>query len=106
MEARGAAQRTRERIIANLSFNLLRRRTGVARMRYERLVADPQRAMRAALGPGLTGAIAWQGERSFAPDRNYHSLNGNPDRFSRGHIAIEDRSVAPPEIDATREAAA
>ena len=90
----------RERIKVMASAALLARQTGVARIRYEDLASEPRAAVRVALGPGLAGAIAWRGVRAFSPDPNYHSLSGNPDRFSTGDIAIR-----PPEPTDERIAA-
>ena len=67
---------------------LLARRVGMARLTYEDLAEDPRAALTAALGPGLTGAIAWRGERRFDPGRGYHSIGGNPDRFAAGQVEI------------------
>lgn len=81
------AQR-RERIVTTWSARLLARRVGMARLTYEDLAEDPRAALTAALGPGLTGAIAWRGERRFDPGRGYHSIGGNPDRFAAGQVEI------------------
>lgn len=58
----------------------------VLRLDYEMLTHDPEAALR-RLGPIADGVVL-EG-RSFAPDPEYHSLNGNPDRFSRGRITLK-----------------
>lgn len=88
MPVKSAAALTRERLVTSVSAGLLAQRTGVARIRCEDLADDPQAALRASLGPGISGAVAWRGDRAFAPDPDYHSLSGNPDRFTDGDIAI------------------
>lgn len=94
METRGGGRLARERLVEKLSSRLLARQTGLAELSYEDLVAGPRDALRDALGPGLTNAIAWRGDASVAPDQNYHSLLGNPDRFVHGEIEV--RAPSPP----------
>lgn len=55
-------------------------------------------APRTVIGDALAGAgiagdngIAWQGDSEVMPGENYHSLNGNPDRFGRALIRISER---------------
>lgn len=56
------------------------------------LTRDPDAALR-HLGP-IAKDVRLDG-RSFTPDPNYHSLNGNPDRFHRGQITLKP-AAAPP----------
>jgi hypothetical protein len=72
----------------------LARQTIVGMVDYQALCADPKAVLDAALiAAGIAGAsgIAWQGDHEVAPAPVYHSLNGNPDRFDRGVIAIASR---------------
>lgn len=74
---------------AALSAKLLSRQHPVSALRYEQLVADPRSALAACGLSDVVDRIAWLGQSSFAADPNYHTLNGNPDRFARGEIAIQ-----------------
>ena len=80
-----------------LTVEISARRLGVIRpvlrLNYEALVEDPKVALQ-RLGPIASG-VRITG-RSFAPDPSYHSLNGNPDRFTRGAITLQ--SVAAPAL--------
>ena len=38
--------------------------------------------------------IAWTGAARFEPGKEYHSLNGNPDRFRDGPVDIVTRSAS------------
>lgn len=84
MEARSVAAQARETLVERVSVRLLAQWTGVATLRYEDLIEAPRDALRATLGPGVAGAVAWRGDARFAPDPEYHSLLGNPDRFLHG----------------------
>lgn len=55
------------------------------------LSSDPQSALAKAIG-GDVANISWRGERAFEADPDYHSLNGNPDRFAAGVIEIRPPS--------------
>ncbi len=77
-----------DRARAFLSARLLARYAPVHKLAYEALTDDPHAAMAALAMPDLTDSIAWRGAARFAPDGDYHTLNGNPDRFSRGEITI------------------
>lgn len=104
MPERSARDIWRERAIANTSAALLSHRTGMAEIRYEDLATDPRGALQKALGPGIANAVRWSGARNFAPDPNYHSLSGNPDRFSSGSIEI--RPLAAPTTENSERKAA
>jgi len=89
----------REWLTAEISARRLAAIHPVTRLDYELLTDDPAAALR-HLGP-LAEGVALDG-RSFAPDPDYHSLNGNPDRFDRGRITL--KPAAPPPLP-RREAA-
>lgn len=74
---------------------LLGRRRPVFRLDYAHLCAAPHEAI-AALADycGLAGQLTpqWLDPSSFAQGAEYHSLNGNPDRFDRGPVRIGARA--------------
>jgi len=82
----------REWLAAELSARRLGAVRPVLRLDYELLTSDPNAALR-RLGP-IARDVRLEG-RSFTPDPNYHSLNGNPDRFHRGQITLQP-AAAPP----------
>jgi hypothetical protein len=70
-------------------------RRPVAFLGYEALCTDPRgtaAALAGRLGLDL-GGIAWEGPARFRPGGNYHSLNGNPDRFAAGPVELAPRPV-------------
>lgn len=83
----------REWLTAEVSARRLSATRPVLRLDYEMLTTDPDAALR-RLGPIAQG-VRLDG-RSFTPDPNYHSLNGNPDRFYRGQITL--KPAAPPPL--------
>ena len=82
----------REWLTAEMSARRLATLRPVLRLDYETLVNTPDAALR-RLGPIAEG-VRLTGRR-FTPDPDYHSLNGNPDRFHRGDITLKP-SAAPP----------
>lgn len=88
MEARSGPGLMRETIVERVSFRLLSRQTAITALRYEDLVVAPRAALGDALGANTADAVAWRGAARFAPDPDYHSLLGNPDRFQRGEIEV------------------
>lgn len=75
---------------------LLGARRPVTRIDYARLCTAPRRhfeAMAAQLGMSVPLAPQWIAPDSFAQGANYHSLNGNPDRFDRGPVKVQRRQV-------------
>jgi hypothetical protein len=75
----------------------------IAKVDYRRFCETPDVVIADALNSLLeieTKPFNWLDERRFMPAPHYHSLNGNPDRFSSGpvHIAARtlDRSRLPP----------
>lgn len=89
----------REWLAAEMSARRLSAIRPVLRLDYEMLSTDPALAL-ARLGPIAEG-VKLAGRR-FTPDPNYHSLNGNPDRFSCGDITLKPSSAPPLQ---TRDAA-
>ena len=73
-------------LLTELSAARLGKRRGMVRLDYDDLVASPEAAL-ARIGVA-TDQIPWTGPNRFLPDADYHALNGNPDRFRRGEIAI------------------
>jgi hypothetical protein len=72
---------------------LAARRT-VVRIDYAGLVAQPRPVLEQALAAqaaGLVASVQWLDDRSVTPSAEYHSLNGNPDRFNAGPIMIASR---------------
>ncbi|MGL6044332.1 MAG: hypothetical protein ACRC1J_10440, partial [Sandaracinobacteroides sp.] len=69
----------------------LARERRVAMLDYGALCEAPRTRLEAALeaaGIGDGSGIPWVSEREVMPGPDYHSLNGNPDRFSRDMIMI------------------
>ncbi len=68
----------------------------VVKLDYSRLCEAPELQIRNALHAlGLTETVvpAWIGPATIEPGTGYHSLNGNPDRFTPGPIRISARSA-------------
>lgn len=89
-----AARATEDWLKAEFFARAVAARRPVAFVDYAAFCAAPRatlRAIEATLGARFDG-IAWTGDAGFAPGDGYHSLNGNPDRFSRGPIAISHRA--------------
>jgi len=71
-------------------------------MRYDALANAPVATVAAALkGLGLGGYAPpqWLDERRFRDGDAYHSLNGNPDRFSRADVVITPRAINRDSLD-------
>jgi hypothetical protein len=88
MERVSASLAASDQARAALSAALLSCQADVRRLRHEALLAAPQSAIERLRLRALTARVAWSGPDRFTPDPQYHSLNGNPDRFSRGEIII------------------
>ncbi len=71
------------------------RRREMLFMDYHALCAAPRDMVaRIGAGSGLDfGGIPWRDAESFLPGAEYHSLNGNPDRFATGPIRVSHRDV-------------
>lgn len=73
---------------------LLARQHPVHRVDYARLCADPVATCQAAIDalelerPPVPN---WSSSDTFEQGQDYHSLNGNPDRFARGPVRISPR---------------
>ncbi len=83
-------------------------RRPVAFVDYAAFCAAPRGTLRAIenrLGVRFDGVV-WTGDAGFVPGDGYHSLNGNPDRFSRGPIAISHRAPDRAELSRTDRLAA
>jgi hypothetical protein len=68
----------------------------VAMFDYGALCAAPRPQLEAALaaaGIGGDSGIPWASERAVMPGDHYHSLNGNPDRFSRAMIEVTAKTA-------------
>ena len=81
---------------AEQSNKLLARRTPVSRLNYEAFASAPQAYLTATLGPvfpNLIQTIAWADETSVDPPAEYHSIGGNPDRYSRERIVIQPHTA-------------
>lgn len=75
---------------------LLGERRPVMRVDYARLCSAPRHqfeAMTAELALSVPLAPQWIAPDSFAQRGDYHSLNGNPDRFDRGPVKVQRRQV-------------
>ena len=82
----------REWLAAEISARRLSAIRPVLRLDYEMLTTAPETALR-RLGP-IANGVRLTGRR-FTPDPDYHSLNGNPDRFHRDDITLKP-TAAPP----------
>lgn len=74
----------------------------VVRIDYAALCSSPQPILRAAfsqLSLDMIPQPEWIDATSIQPGDNYHSLNGNPDRFSKGPIRISKRAADWSKID-------
>lgn len=74
----------------------LGRNTPVARMDYSELCANPEHTIGKALAKlslSSDPVPAWIDPTSVKSKDNYHSLNGNPDRFDKGPIRISKREA-------------
>lgn len=86
------------------SARSLKARSQLARLDYPVFSKDPRRALSEALDPsfpGLIDTVDWKDDNVVRPSSNYHSVLGNPDRFSHDDIVIKprhatDRSTFPP----------
>lgn len=68
----------------------------VARIDYRALCSAPQSVVSTMLAElGLAGGVApnWISNTQIGPGAEYHSLNGNPDRFSKDVIAVAARGI-------------
>lgn len=92
---------------------LLARRKTVTEVDYAALCAAPRAVISMLLnqlGLGAAGEPAWLGPDKVQPGADYHSLNGNPDRFDAGPLRIALRradwtKIAPRERPLIRAAA-
>lgn len=70
--------------------------TRIAKIDYRQLCETPAKmvdtALNALLETGFT-PFDWIDEHKFMPAPSYHSLNGNPDRFSSGPVHISARTL-------------
>lgn len=76
---------------------LLGRQTAVERVNYRVLCETPKLAverMIERLGLRSIIKVNWLTDSSVAQGLDYHSLNGNPDRFDKGPIIISARSAS------------
>lgn len=92
---------------------LLARARPVIRIDYRELCSSPQPTVAAALAAldiALLRGPQWLGADTVQPGSDYHSLNGNPDRFDTGPLRISARRadwsrIAPTERPLIRAAA-
>jgi len=80
----------------------LGRTTHVTRIDYGELCNDPSTILGSALSNLSLETIplpAWIDSTSLHPKDQYHSLNGNPDRFKKGPICISKRQADWSETD-------
>lgn len=95
-------------------IGLLGQRRPVTRIDYAELCSAPRERfdkLRNALDLRVPLAAGWTGPDCFLPADDYHSLNGNPDRFDRGPVEVRLRrpdwgAVPAPERAAIRLTAA
>ncbi|WP_230970774.1 hypothetical protein [Nitrogeniibacter aestuarii] len=77
------------------SAAMLRKQVAIRHIDYAQFAHSPEEALLAAriTGPnGLLGEIPWLDGSSVESPTDYHSLNGNPDRYDRGPIQIAFRT--------------
>lgn len=73
----------------------LARQARMVKIDYQQLCEAPSKVVDAALNELLETGFSpfdWIDEHKFVPAANYHSLNGNPDRFSSGPVHISART--------------
>jgi hypothetical protein len=78
-------------------IRILGRKRPVARLNYEAMCASPQQRIADSIAQlGLTQPVQadWIDAKSVRQGVDYHSLNGNPDRFASGPISISHRTPA------------
>lgn len=76
------------------SSRLLAKHRLIKRLDYEKFTAAPKPALNTVLGAeyrDLVDSIAWVNETTVRPSAEYHSLQGNPDRYDKGLIRISFR---------------
>ncbi|MFM6829010.1 MAG: sulfotransferase [Novosphingobium sp.] len=74
----------------------LARQTRVTSLDYRSICLDPQKELGRALadvGLPLIDDAAWLASHQMVPVSEYHSLNGNPDRFDRAPISVRLRET-------------
>lgn len=67
------------------------------RIDYLAFSSNPRATLHTALDdlfPGLVDSLDWQGENRVRPAQTYHSVLGNPDRFSREDIVIRPQHAS------------
>lgn len=84
-------------VLLESSVALLSRKATVRRLNYRDFCSTPRSALERALGAehaAVQAGIEWVDETSVKRPPFYHSLHGNPDRFSKdGVIRIQERPV-------------
>ena len=82
---------------AELFARALGRGHQIGKLVHQRFCEDPQAQLSGALAEaGITDDVLpgdFQPASEFLPGGEYHSLNGNPDRFDKGPIRITDRHL-------------
>jgi len=82
---------------AELFARALGRGRPIGKLVHQRFCDDPQAQLRAALAQAGIADTPLPDEpqpaSEFLPGGEYHSLNGNPDRFDKGPIRITDRHL-------------
>ncbi len=74
----------------------LGRQTAVTSLNYRSICVDPRKELDRALADAGLPAIApaaWLASHTMMPVSDYHSLNGNPDRFDRDPISVSLRET-------------
>ena len=77
------------------SMRFLAQQYPVSFLNYGDFTAEPHAhldSLMDAISPGLSRNINWLSQNEIACPRNYHSVNGNPDRFETASIVIQSRS--------------
>ncbi|WP_299131113.1 sulfotransferase [uncultured Amaricoccus sp.] len=94
MQRLSAARAAEDWLKAEYFARAVGARRPVAFVDYAGFCGAPRATLRAIegrIGSRFDG-VAWTGPAEFAPGAGYHSLNGNPDRFSQGPIDITHRA--------------
>jgi hypothetical protein len=95
MQRKGFAVAAADWIKVEHSLRFLARQYSVSEISYSDLVAEPRPRLTRLLEPisrELSRGVRWLSETSIEPSPDYHSINGNPDRFERSTITIKKRS--------------
>lgn len=88
---------------AEQSARMLKKKHPLRRLNYKTFAQTPKVTLKDVLdpiAPGVVDGVAWLSDNSVKPKAAYHSLNGNPDRFSSEDIVIKPKRVGSKDLPA------